>query len=182
MKEHSVAVQYANAIYNLAKEKGICDSVYEELNNISRIFKDNAPLFNLLQNPKLSRYEKRAVIERIFSGNVSTVVKEFIYMLIDKQRVEYIQDIVGSFKDLYLLDEGVKEAVIVSAFPLELRLHNRLQEALERLTHTKILLKIKTDSSILGGIIVFIDSKMIDGSVRRRLAELKESFQTAKVK
>lgn len=179
--DKSIAQRYARALFDTAEQKGNADTVSLELQEILRLFDNEPDFFRLFQNPRITAYEKYALLDKIFINRVSPLIKDFLRILIDKKRIEYIKDIAEGYNKICLNSQNTKDVTVLTAIGLDKDTHNRLKDALERLMQAQVLLTTKTDPCILGGIVVYVDGKMIDASVRNRLSRLKEKLRTVKV-
>lgn len=168
-----VAKKYGRAIYEIALEQNSLEKTEEELKLIAETIKDNAELKAFLTHPLLTKDAKKDTIKKLFADKVAPVVLQFCYVVIDKDRFDFLPDMVDVYTTLAHEGLGLEEALVTSAFPLSKGQADTLREKLAQLTGKKILMKQKVDEALIGGFTVQIGDRFIDGSVARQLQTLK---------
>lgn len=168
------AKRYALALYQLAKEKSLVDEWHAQLGFCEEVFKDE-DFFNFLSMPKIELSRKMDVVKSGVGG-LDQMVYNLIGMLIARDMVR----VVPSIKDEYgrLMDEenGLERAYVRSAVPLSETHQKDLNERLSNLTGKKIQLITEIDSSVVAGFIARIGDRMIDGSAKTKLQNLRKSL------
>lgn len=168
--------RYASALFDISLELQNLDQVRAELNFILDCFKAEPQLYTILKSPLITASEKKGIIDNIFKDRVKTEVLNFIRIIIDKGREQYIEAIIkeyGALADVYM---NKVDAVAITAVPLENNDLVRLQANLSKSSGKNIQLQNQVDPSIIGGILVKIGDKVIDGTVRSRLANMQEQL------
>jgi len=171
-----VAQTYAKALYEVALESDRLESFQEELSFIVETFKQYPDFYELCRTPQLSLEEKKQIVENVFSGRLTAEIVNFLKVLLDKRRITSLEEIAREYRKLINEYNNVVEGVAVTAVALKEDQKAKLEEKLGKLTGKKIRLRNEIDPSIIGGILVRVEDKVIDGTVQRRLNELKESF------
>lgn len=174
--EKLVAKTYATALFDVAVESNMLDSFGEEIQFINETFQQYPELYELYKTPQISSDEKKQIIAQVFQGKINAEVMNFLKILLDKRRTNAFADIAKEYKRLANAHNNIVEAVAITAVPMpdvdKIALENKLSST----TGKVVRLKNEIDDSILGGILVRIGDKVIDGTIQSRLNELQESF------
>ncbi len=169
---------YADALFELSVEEGTLDVTFEELKALKEIFDENKELVSLLASPVVSEDEKHDIIKNIFEGRVSETTFNFLCVLADKGRAGFFDKIVDAFHSLYNTQKGILDVEVVTSEPLNEALEKKLAAKLEESTGKKVNIRKTVDKSILGGIVVRYENTEIDGSVKKRLADIRKSIDS----
>lgn len=172
----TVEITYGNAIYLAAKEEGMLDSLREELKEIQKLFKDNPELMELLCNPSVITVKKKKIVEKVFKGNVLDLNYNFINVLIDKRRLGDFKGIVKEFNKLVAEKEGVASGIIYSMMPIGQKRIELFEKEVESLLNKKVNLKNELDETLLGGVSIKVEGKIIDASLKSRLKGLSKDL------
>ena len=170
--ELMIAMTYGRALFDAAVELDKIDEIKEEIDQIDGILKKEQDDVSLLCNPAIPVIKKKAMIRNVFKGRVSKEVLSFLYILIDKDRMFHYHRIVKEY--LKLMDEYRGEAYgkIYSAVPLSPEQLVKFEAEAGKLLREKVKLRNKIDRSLLGGVKVLVDGKLIDASLRACLNDL----------
>jgi F-type H+-transporting ATPase subunit delta len=137
-------------------------------------------LLKFLQAPEITDRQKDDFIDKVLGDDFSKELGQFLKLLQEKSRIELFPGIIKYVIDTYSHGDET-EAVFKSAFPLDVKLVERIKQRLETKLNKKLKLSVGLDPGLLGGVQVTIGNRIIDGSVRRRLDELKEKLETVRV-
>lgn len=179
-----VAGRYAAALYDIASEKKVLpkyksmvDKVEDELKAIGAVIKENTDLQKLLYHPQITPVAKKELLDRLFKGKISDITNNFLALLVDRRRETYFDSIVEEFISLANAGRNIVASSVTSAVELGDQEKGELNRILAKLTGQKVTTTYAVDPSLMGGIVVRIGDKIIDGSVRTRLATLKERLK-----
>ena len=175
-----LAKKYAAALLALAKETGTLEEVEQELAQIGEIVQQNPELADFLRNLLISREAKKEVVERIFTQHLNPMVMRFLGVVIDRGRIALLPDIIDVYLELSHVERNIAEAQVRLAVDLTDEEETRLIRELNELTGKEIYLEKTIDPSILGGMIVTIGDRRIDGSLKRQLHEMKTTLLSEK--
>jgi F-type H+-transporting ATPase subunit delta len=167
---------YAEALFQVARAEEMMDRVEEELTHLKKTLDSNVELREFLSSPQLSADGKKDALLKIFGSAVSPVTLHWLDMVVDQGRQRRLPAIVEGF---FVLTQEAREKVtaeITTSVPLSEELSKKLEIELSRVTKKRVFLKPVVDDSILGGVIVKVADKVIDGSVRGRLEEIKKEM------
>ena len=174
----SVEKVYAFALFELCNEENTLKDTYEELGALKKIFDDNGELLELLSSPSMGEEDKHSVLKNIFEGRVSETTFNFLNVLSDHGRAKYFDKIYDVFHGLYNDKMGIMEVEVVTSEPLSEKLEKKLILKLEAQSGKRVLINKTVDKSIIGGIIVRYCDSEIDGSLRKRLSDLRKSIDS----
>lgn len=176
MLVEQLAQKYAQAVYELAAESNALEQVEQELELVEETLAANPDLATFLYHPQVLAVAKKETITRIFEQEVHEVVHHFLLLLIDKRRETVLPAIIREYRSLSNEARNIAEAQVTTAKPLSDAEHAALADKLSAVTGKNMVLKTSIDTRILGGVIVKIGDKLIDGSVVRQLETLKTAL------
>ena len=154
-------------------EQGTMDCVLEEIKGVHQVLSDNEELDRLLTHPKISKEEKKSVLEHVFKGRVSDDVLGFLLLLVEKDRYTEFSDIVAYFTAKVREYKNIGTATVTSAFPVTEAQKKQIEEKLLATTdYTAFEMEYQTDPSLIGGIVIRIGDRIVDGSVRNQLSQM----------
>jgi F-type H+-transporting ATPase subunit delta len=169
--------RYAVAIFQLATEAVKDEEVGQELGRFCSVFGVPA-LSAVLTNPAFSvQSRKRVAVQVAEELKLSSLVIRFLSLLIDRDRLSYLQSIVVYYRRLQDEAHGRVQAGVMSATPLEAQEIDKVRSALKALTGKEVVLEEKTDAELLGGVVVEMEGKVYDGSLRTQLERLRKQIE-----
>ncbi|MFH1199190.1 MAG: ATP synthase F1 subunit delta [Candidatus Omnitrophota bacterium] len=180
VKDKVVISRYADALMKYAQEVIGADKIFSDLKESRLFIEGNLEAVGFLNNPGIAAYDKNDFIDKVFSDDFSQEIRNFMKLLIDKSRFNYFLDIAEYIRVTYS-HKGEEEAVLKSAFPLDLGEVKKIKDILEEKFHKKLKFYIELDANILGGAQITMGNKIINGSLKKRLDELKETLKTIRV-
>ena len=173
-----ISKRYAKALLSLGQEDGQYQIYGENLQEFSSFCSANNEFFQVISNQIFSVEERKKIIDfGLGKSGFPDIVKNFLRLLLDKNRIRSIHEITDYYSRL--TDEllSVTHAEIVTARPLETKAVERLKEALKGFVSKEIKTEVKEDESLIGGLVVKIGDLVLDGSVRAQIEGLKESLK-----
>ncbi|MDR5659714.1 F0F1 ATP synthase subunit delta [Serpentinicella sp. ANB-PHB4] len=171
-----VANRYARALFDVAYESNKHKEVQGELESIVNILKAHPEFDELLKTPLVTSEEKKQVLSKVLEGKVSQEVQNFLSILLDKTRYSYIKDISKKFKTMCDAVENREEAVAITAIPMSEADISVLEQKLSSVTKKTVSLKNEVDTTVLGGVLIKMGDKVIDGTLKRRLGHVKQQL------
>lgn len=169
-----ISREYATAIFMLATEKNVKEEYKTALNSLKDVFLKNPDYISFLSSKSISLKERLDAIEKAFSSDVSEDVVSYLMLLCEKGRIGCFMKSVDIFNELFDLSKRVSNAKITSAVELTDDEKARLKEKLEKTMKASLLMEYFVDKSLIGGIVAEIDGKVIDGSIKKRLHDIKD--------
>lgn len=171
-----LASKYATAIFEIAKDENNLDGYDKDLGKVRADVFDIPEAVKFFQNPLIPQQAKKDLLKRAFDKEISATVMNFLMLLVDKKRIGVFNEIYDIFTNLKNKEQGVLIADVTSAFPLSKKQQDALIKKLTSLTGRKVKIRPHKDTSIIGGLILKIGDKRIDGSVAGRLNALRSSM------
>ncbi|CQR70624.1 ATP synthase subunit delta [Sporomusa ovata DSM 2662] len=178
MLTNMLALKYAQAVYELASEKAMLDVVEKQLKLVEATIAGHADLATLMYHPLVPAPAKKDTITRVFAGDLDGFVQNFLLLLIDKRREPALPAIISEYTRLANEARNIAEAEVFTAKELSTKQLEALAAKLSKVTGKNIVLKTTLDQELIGGIVVKIGDKLIDGSVQRQLKALKAALLT----
>jgi F-type H+-transporting ATPase subunit delta len=176
-----VAKRYAVALFNAAVKQDIAEQVNDDLVSFVELLKKNRDFTGYLKSPDILTEAKKQLIVDVLGERSAGLFVKFVLLLIDKKRLKHILEIADAYRQLFEQLQGILEARIITAVPLEADLEQDTIEMLERETGKTIRLSKTVDVRIIGGMIIIIEDQIIDGSIRHKLEEMEKSLSEVKV-
>lgn len=174
MIKSQVGRRYSKAIFDIAEEKNQVKEIYELLNSAMVLYRTDKEFKNFIRNPLISNEEKKSVLNEIFGKDNSDNLNILLYIL-DKGRINCIKYIVAEYLKIYYRKNRILDVRATFTKELTEEQKKKLIDKLSQKTGKEINLEIKIDKNILGGGIIRIGDKIIDGSIRRELDNWKRN-------
>ncbi len=171
-----LATKYARAIFELAQEENKLDAYSKDLTKINEDVFGLPEAVKFFQNPLVPHQAKKDLLSKAFKDEISEESMNFLMLLVDKNRIGIFKEIYEIFTSLKNTAQGILVADVITAFPLTKTQETQLTKKLAAVTGKKIQIRKHEDKSILGGVIVTIGDKRIDGSAAGRLRSLKSTL------
>lgn len=179
MKLDLIAHRYAEAFLEYAKETAGLEKLTAETKSLKKILRANPECLVMLSGSAFSIMEKFEIIDNIFKDYFCPEIIQLLKFTVEKNRAAILPDILNCLIAGYSQSEDT-EALIRSAYPLKAKDIREIEERLERKFGKDLNFSIKIDQSLLGGIEVEVGGRMIDGSLKGRLQDLKQEIKGAR--
>jgi ATP synthase F1 delta subunit len=173
-----VARVYAEALFDVAKEKGRLDEVGVQLGEFVDALDGDRDLQVFFFSPYFSSTEKVEGLKRAIDGADPELVN-FLELLIEKSRMTEIFRIRRQFEQLWKQENKRIDVTVTSAVELDPAVVEKIGEEIERQTDQKVELASRVDGEILGGIVLQVGNMVLDASIRSRLEKLRKSVAQA---
>ena len=174
MIKSQVGRRYSKAIFEIAEEKNQVKEIYEMLNSAMVLYRTDKEFKNFILNPLIDNEQKKSVLNEIFGKDNSDNLNILLYIL-DKGRMNCIKYIVAEYLKIYYRKNRILDVKATFTKELTDEQKKKLINKLSQKTGKEINLEIKIDKNILGGGIIRIGDKIIDGSIRRELDNWKRN-------
>ena len=172
-----LASKYATAIFEIAQEESKLDAYDKDLSKVRADVFAIPEAVKFFQNPLIPQQAKKDLLVRAFDKEISATVMNFLMLLVDKKRIGVFNEIYDIFTSLKNKAQGILIVDVTCAFPLSKKQQDQLTRKLGTLTGRKVKIRTHKDTSILGGLIVKIGDKRIDGSAAGRLRALQTAMR-----
>ena len=160
---------YSQCLLDLAEQSQIVDVVETDLETVSTLLTQEPSFQAFLASPYFAEQTKRDLIRRALADRLHGITLNFLFVAIDHNRGRLLPEIIDRYKQLYRVRCGYRTVTAVVAKALREDQRTRLSQDLAEAMHAKVDLEVRVDPSILGGVILRYDDKMLDNSIRGRL-------------
>ena len=168
-----VAIRYSKALFELAVEKKLVESIQQDLAMIDTLCSENPDFDALLTNPLIDEAAKAKILSEMFDKNVNELTNRFLQLLSKKRRIGFLREIIEHYNHRLLDYQGVLPAVLLSADKLSREQVAQIKERMEMITGKSLQLVEKQDPQILGGFIIRMRDTIVDLSIRTQLDKLR---------
>ena len=174
-RRDTAARRYAEAAYEVAQRDGTFERWRTELDASAAIIGDERAM-RVLSNPSVPIDQRSVAVAALLKGIASDQAQNLIQLLLKRSRIEDLPRVAAEFRRLDDRRQGITHATATSAAPLTPDEVTALTERLERSTGGRVALDVQVDPSLLGGLVVRVGDRLIDGSVRGRLERLRNQL------
>jgi F-type H+-transporting ATPase subunit delta len=175
--EGSLSRRYARALFALATEERREEQLGEELNRFAAAYSGSS-LSAVLTNPAFpAASRKKIVVEVARSLELSPLALRFLSLLLERDRLSYLPAIASCYRRLLDEKRGRVEARVIAPGPLEDQAIDRLREALRRISGKEVVLQQERDPALIGGVVIELEGRIYDGSVRTQIEKMKERIE-----
>ena len=171
-----VSKTYSEAIYEVALDEGRLEDIQNEFTFVVDQFNAYPEFFEIIKTPKISTEEKKKVLLETFSNQISQTLLNFLMIIMDKKRGADLLDIKVDFDERVDAYNNIVKATVESVVPLTDEQLKQLKEKLIKLTGKNVEIKPLINPDLIGGLVVRVGDKLIDGSVKFKLEGMLESL------
>lgn len=171
-----VSKTYSDALFEVGLENNSLEVLLEELSFIEKSFLEYPDFLELFRTPRVSIEERKSIMTSIFGGKISDEMLNFLKVILDKRRASEIFDIKNEFEIAVHKHNNILEATVISAVEMNEEQSAKIIKRLSAVTGNDIIIKNKIDDTLIGGVVIYIGDKIIDGSVKKKLSDLKEEL------
>ena len=174
-----VAGRYASALFALAQEQHATDKVASDLNSFDRMIAGSTDMQALVASPVFTAQEQTGALDKILlKSDISGIAANFIRLVAQKRRLFAIRDMIKAYGAMHDASKGVSRAEVTAAHDLNADQIAALKTALRDSTNGKsVEVAVKVDPAIIGGLIVKLGSRMVDGSIRTKLNSIRSRMK-----
>ncbi|MEA2609170.1 MAG: F-type H+-transporting ATPase subunit delta [Chloroflexota bacterium] len=174
-RRETAARRYAEAAFEVATRDKTVERWRSELETAAAIVA-NEKVGHALANPSVPLEDRTATAEKTFSKIVSRPVLNLIGLMLRRGRIEELPRLAAEFRRLDNVQQGITLATVTSASPLSKDEIAAVAKRMEAITGGRVELEVQVDPSLLGGLVVRVGDRLIDGSVRSRLERLRNQL------
>ncbi len=168
---------YAQALYELARDKGLDEGILSELAALETCFQQNPDYIRLLRSPNLSKEERCQILDQGFRGKIQPYLLNFLKILVEKDYIHLFSDCCRAFTRLYQQEHNILSVTAYTAVALSQAQEAALKEKLSGITGKTILLRNQINPEILGGVKLSYDGRCLDDTVSHRLDKVRDMLK-----
>ena len=174
---NSTSKSYALALYELAKENSELNKVEDGMDGIKTLLNKSYNFKKMILNPTVTKEEKNKVIIKIVDQyNFCQTLKKFLGFLTTKNRLFFLNQIIGSFLDLISSSKRELKAKLLSSKKLSKTELEKIRNELSKDFQSPIKIDYKHDPDLIGGLVIQVGSVMVDASIKSKLRQLQKSM------
>ena len=172
-----LAKRYASSLVESLLNSGLESSVIiGDLENVKSVLNSSNELFSVILNPVISAADKEGVIDSVFEKECIEIVRNFLKLLVQRNRFNLIFQIIDELKELIYKINNIVKVDITSAVELEQTRKNEIQTKLNSKLNKKVEINYAIDNSIVAGLIFKSDDNVLDTSFIHKLEDLKQEL------
>lgn len=176
--ETVVAERYAKALIETAREAGCLDQVEGDLKSLQAMLDDSGDLRRMVYNPLFAAEDRRNALDALGQkAGFHTHTINFLKVLVNNRRLRNVEPIIHAVSDARAVERGELTATVRTAHALDDKTQKQLADQLAKALGRSVNLDTEIDESLLGGLMVTVNSVMVDDSVATKLARLKSAMQ-----
>ena len=174
MIEGSLSRRYTKALFQLAREAGQEEKIGQEIEEFYAAYNESE-LEQVLTNPAFGVDARKRILTQVTrSQRLSPLSVHFLSLLLDRDRLTHLTGIVSCYRRLLNEAKGRVDAKVVSASSLEAAMVEQLRARLRSISGKEVVLQQETESGLLGGLLIELEGKVYDGSIRTQLEKMKQ--------
>ena len=175
----SLAREYGEGLYELARDEDLSLLLYEQLDDISALLKQQPDFIRLLCSRAVERVNRLKIVDETFGNHVHPYVTNFMKLLVEKEHFDAFLLCAQWFHQRYNEDNGIVKAFVTSAVALNKEELAALRVKLAHISGRQVKLIETVDPAVIGGVRVEMDGRRYDNTIQDRLGRLKRSLTRA---
>ena len=182
MSFEAVGRRYAQAIFEIAKEDGSVAATAQQVLDFAQAYREHGELRDALDNPLLPEPARLEILLDVADRvGASDVVKRALRVIFRGRRLRALSEIAANLALLVDADQKILRATVTSAKPLDESYLSRLKGQLEQATGSKVVISASVDESLLAGVVTQIGDRVVDGSLKSRLAGFARAAEADRI-
>ena len=176
MISSKITKRYAKSLIELSIERGQLTNSYNDLVLVNKVCAENSDFTLMLKSPIIGTEKKLAIINSIFSNQLSKLTLLFIEIITKKKRESLLSSIAENFVELYKTHNKIISASVITSVPIDNTIRDKIISLVKKNTEFEVELNEKINKEIIGGSIINIGDYQLDSSVKTQLQNLKNSY------
>ncbi len=165
---------YGDALFSVAVEENRIDEFYEEAAALVQILRENEDLIRLFEHPHIDKDEKQRVIENTFSGRISDEITGTVSLMVEKDHGGQLIGVLEYFMKRVKKHKNIGLALVTSAVPLSSAQKAAIEmKLIDTTPYRSIEAAYRVDESIIGGLVIRIDDRVCDSSIKTKLFNMQ---------
>ncbi|MFP3120939.1 F0F1 ATP synthase subunit delta [Rickettsia sp. R2] len=182
MNKGNLIENYAVALFNNAMVDNIQDKIFEEITSINRIITDNFDIREFLFSPIVNKNDKINAVNSLAKNiKISTIVQNFLLLLVKNSRTAILSNIVDAYNTLLYESKNIKIVQVISANKLQPKEQEWIKSRIEKELNQKTEILFDIDNTIIGGIVIKYDSMLQDYSIKGSLEKITKALKTVNI-
>lgn len=173
MTEQRVSFRYAKAVFDLAKSTNLIDSVYKDFRVIRSYLNESGELIKVLKSPIVKTWRKKNLFKELFGDVLSEFTNNFLILLTEKNRENFLPDIIFSFETMYNVEMNISKVDITTSREIDSDLRTKIISKLTSRLDKTIIPTYKVEPNMIGGIKIRVEDWVYDASVSNQLSRLR---------
>jgi F-type H+-transporting ATPase subunit delta len=165
---------YAQALFGVVQAEGELERVEDELFRFGKLLEQNHELKQVLSDQGIDKQQREKVLEELLADKVSPHTLGLLSFIVTQGRARQLPQILDAVSKLAADARQKVVAEVRSAVPMDDKQQKELAASLSKATNKNVTVKVIVDPSIIGGVVAKVGDTVIDGSIKRRLDQLKE--------
>jgi len=176
-----LAAAYARSVLELATERKVEVEIGKELEEISRVITENPDLQTFLASPAIGEAEREKILQDAFGGGkVSELVLSTILLMNRKGRLGLLRQVGDSYADQLQIQQGIVEADVTVAEKLSAEQLEQVRLKVAAALKREVIIHQYVDPSVIGGLVLRIEDRLLDASVKAQLRMIRRQLMAAK--
>ena len=172
-----ISKTYGDALFDIAVESKKTDVFFEEVKGLEKVLTENPELLKFLGHPDIELSEKVTAVEKIFAGRISDEIVGLLRIVVTKGRSSELMNILDYFIAKTKEFKKIGIASVTSASELsDVQKQKIVEKLLSSTSYKEFEMSYKVDPDLIGGVVIRIGDRVVDGSVRNKLANLKKEL------
>jgi F-type H+-transporting ATPase subunit delta len=177
MNASLIAVRYASALFQLGKEdEQLLERLYADCSFLLASSRESKELTQFLENPIVKPGLKKKALQNVFKNQLDEHTLRFLNIIIDNSRESLLENALIDFMEMYRDLKGIKSVTVITALPVEAVFKQQICQVIESHFSCQVELECKVNPDIVGGLILMMDGKQVDGSVIGQLRAMKKKM------
>ena len=178
MSNPRLAHRYAKSLIDISQEKGQLENVFNDMQQLQKIIKDNPDFLALLRSPVIPPDKKLKVVEAVIKGRVTDLTALFTKLMISKGRESYLPEVITSFIKEYKELKKIHTVKLTTAIPVSKEVKDAFIKQIQKTTAIQnIEMEAMVDEKIIGGFVLQTGDQLVDASVAYDLKEIAKQFK-----
>ncbi len=171
-----VSRRYSAALFDIAVENNNVDTLYTEAITLVETLKVEKDFLTVINHPEVTFEQKEELFKNVFGGKIDEIFLGFFHVVMQKNREENLLSILELFVAKCEEYKGIVEAHIVSAISLNETQLNNIKNKISSNMNKQVRISTEIDTSLIGGLVIYIDGKVIDSSVKKYLEDQRKEL------
>ncbi len=172
---------YGGSLYELALEEGLTAEIMEQLQQVLALLDENPDYGRLLSTLSISKEDRCCALDEAFQGRIQPYLLNFMKILCENGTFSQLRGCAREYRTRYNHDHGIVEVTAVTAVPLKETLRDKLLQKLQTTLGKTVELSCRVDPACMGGILLELPGRQLDGTVKNRLDTLASTLKSVSV-